>query len=820
MRNLVRPDGGTLGVVVLSIFLSLKVSATELRFRGPLGITNISRPVTVHAGDVDGNGKLDLIASNGTGIVTVFFQDKDNRAVWDGVPVRVGASCFFTRAGDFDNDGFDDLAVADGGSVTYFVRSRGDRTFDAPRPLDEARGSRWIATGDWNKDGNLDLASSNLATSTLTIFVGDGTGNFLQTGRVSSGREHTLEALDYDGDGVLDLALGTGLPGIQLHQGQGDGTFKRRSLVRGHGGLLGCVEYIAIGDFNNDGLDDLAPTCIDDQTAYVGVSLGNGRYERILKDPFAAGTEASAVGDFNRDGNDDLFLVSFGSSLLRVYPGKGDGTFEPIKEFGATGTKPVFLIAEDLDRDGHDDVISADQGSNRLTIFFGKDGEVFESSMNVTGYGTARDFAFGDLDNDGLPDFFYSNAVQRKVNVYLKPGVAPANRPTLDVPVPQTFEVLEIVDLNDDGIPDILGGDFGTESIYTILLDVDGTPRGNQVLPCDGKPRSIRPALIDGGSTIDLVVLCTGAAGILVFLGNGDGTFETARTVPTIDDATRAAVGDIDGDERNDVVVLSSTEIAVHSGLDEGLDEGLGGAALAPAAFVVQDASLSLAKPRLELADVDGDGAVDIVAAGRRKEVVLYKNAGAGEFGEPVHIALDATLSDITIVDANEDGMQDIVVGFSTTATVHFIFNLGPDGFSDPEFHSGGAASTKVRVLDLNGDRVKDIAAFSRTETGILIGVSDGPPLVPRFLRGDADNDGKVALNDAVAILNHLFRGAGPLACPDAGDSDDNSTVSLTDAVEVLSYLFRGGRSPAGPGGEECGEDPSEDELGDCSERC
>ena len=102
----------------------------------------------------------------------------------------------------------------------------------------------------------------------------------------------------------------------------------------------------------------------------------------------------------------------------------------------------------------------------------------------------------------------------------------------------------------------------------------------------------------------------------------------------------------------------------------------------------------------------------------------------------------------------------------------------------------------------------------------IFIGISDGTLLVPRFLRGDADNDGKVALNDAVVILNRLFRGAGPLACPDAGDSDDDGRLSLTDAVEVLSYLFRGGRSPAGPGGEECGEDPSEDELGDCSERC
>ena len=798
-------------VVALFSFLSPEVSAKELRYYGPFGLSNISRPVTVHSGDVDGNGKLDLIASNGTGVVTVFFQETDDRENWEAVPVRVGASCFFTRAGDFDNDGFDDLAVADGGSITYYIRSRGDRTFDPPSGLRESRGSRWIALGDWDNDGNLDLASSNLATSTLTIFVGDGAGNFQQKGRVSSGREHTLETLDYDGDGVLDLALGTGIPGIQLHQGQGDGTFRRRNQIPGHLGLLGCVEYIAIGDFNKDGLDDLAPTCIDDQTAYVGLSLGNGRYKRILKDPFAAGTESSAIGDFNQDGNDDLFLVSNTSSLLRVYPGNGDGTFAPIQEFGSTGIKPVFLISEDVDRDGLDDVISADEGSSSLTIFFGRDdGEAFDSSISVTGYGTARDSNVGDLDNDGLPDFFFADTVAKKVRIYLKPGLGSLRQATASVPVPQTFELLEVVDINDDQVPDLLGADFGSDAIYAILLHAHGAARGQAVLPCGGNARSLLHGFMDEGPTVDVAAFCAGSDGISIFLGNGDGTFGEPLTLPTIDSAKRIAIGDIDGDDRTDVLVSGTEEIAVHKSRADG--------EFATADFLVRDESLNLIQ--VGLADIDGDGALDIFAGDRGKEVLVYKNTGTGEFGEPVRIALESAPADIIIVDANEDGRADVVVGFSAYATANFFFNLGPDGFSEPEVHRAGVGVKKLRILDLNGDRVKDIVAFSRSETGVFLGVPGETPPTPRFLRGDADNDGKVALNDAIAVLNHLFRGSGPLACPDAGDSDDDGKVGLTDAVEVLSYLFRGGRSPAAPGGEECGEDPSDDELGDCSERC
>ena len=192
--------GTTAGCAFCGLLLfSLEASAEELRFGGPFGIPNVPRPVTVHAGDVDGNGKLDLIASSGGRTVMVYFQDREDRQAWTPVSVPVGASSFFTRAGDFDGDGFDDLAVADGGSTTYIVRSRGDRTFDPPIPIRQARGSRWIAVGDWDKDGNLDLASSNLSSGTLTIFVGDGEFNFTLTGSPPSHREHTLETLDYDG---------------------------------------------------------------------------------------------------------------------------------------------------------------------------------------------------------------------------------------------------------------------------------------------------------------------------------------------------------------------------------------------------------------------------------------------------------------------------------------------------------------------------------------------------------------------------------------------------------------------------------------------
>ncbi len=797
------------------VLFSLQVSAGELSFRGPFAIRDVPRPVTVHAGDIDGDGKLDLISSSGGRDVIVYFQDDEDRKTWTSVSVPVGASSFFTRAGDFDGDGFDDLAVADGGSSTYIVRSRGDRTFDPPLPIPQARGSRWIAVGDWDHDGNLDLASSNLSSGTLTIFVGDGKFNFRLTGNPPSHREHTLETLDYDGDSNLDLAMGTGLPGIQLHRGIGDGTFVYRTTVPGHSGLLGCVEYISVGDFNNDGLDDLAPTCIDDGTAYAGVSLGTGRYTRILRDAFASGTESSAVGDLNGDGNDDLALVSQGTSFLKVYLGKGDATFEEPLLFGNTGGKPVFLIAEDLDKDGHVDVVSADEGSGSLTIFFGKQGEQFlESTQSVSGYGSARAYAVADLDNDGLPDFFYADVTRALVRVFLSPGRSAPNEPDLGITTAARYSILGLADLNGDGIVDLVSGNTADNAVLTALLDVEGNVSEEQSMPCGDNPKEVATGLLDEGMTVDLVALCASSneAALSIFYGGGDGTFDAGPVTPTIAGAKLLDTADIDGDGLIDVGVVAPGEIAFHYGVDDG--------GLSPPTGVIQDASRTFSD--ITLADLDGDGNVDCLTGSLRAATVrFYKGTGASEFEHPIVLNAGVVPAVLEIVDIDRDGRLDIAGGSRSGRSVALLYNLGEEGFSDPRVEFVGLAFSTFRIIDVNGDQVNDIVSFSATTTIVSIAETDTPPPPPTFRRGDADADGRVILTDAVVILEYLFQeGARPLSCPDAADTNDDAVINLTDPVVVLNYLFQEGAPPAPPGPEECGEDTTEDELPVCATKC
>ena len=86
------------------------------------------------------------------------------------------------------------------------------------------------------------------------------------------------------------------------------------------------------------------------------------------------------------------------------------------------------------------------------------------------------------------------------------------------------------------------------------------------------------------------------------------------------------------------------------------------------------------------------------------------------------------------------------------------------------------------------------------------------PPGDCIFRRGDVNEDARVNIADAIAVLSSLFSG-GAISCPDAADSDDTGGVDITDGVYTLSYLFLGGPPPPAPGPAACGPDPTFDRL-------
>ena len=789
-------------------------AAGGVTFAGPLTIDDLPRaPFTVHAGDFNNDRKGDLVVSYASGIVTVLFQNGSDPSQWTRVAVEVGSSSVFTRGGDFDGDGYDDLLVADAASSAYFVRSRGDGTFDTPKSIPEARGARWVATGDWNQDGRLDFATSNLSTNTLTMFINEPAPNGLPKFRLTqdptSGRAHALEALDFDSDGKLDLLLGMGSVGISLYRGDGSGAF---TTVPSNVGELSCAQYLAVGDFNGDGKDDLAPTCADDGTAYVGISDGGGNFTRTLSVPFAGGTEASAVADFTRDGKDDLALVSAGSGYLRIYPSLGDGHFASPIELAPTGESPAFLIASDLNGDGLADVVSAEAVGKSLTIFFGKDAErPLESADTITGFVAARGFDVADFDRDGAPDVFLTAATEPKAYVYLKPGGSSPTAPSFNVDLPERYRTLAVADLNDDEVPDLAGTNVGLEAVVVALLDAEGKAHEPLTLAAGSSPQGIEVGRIDADAIIDLAVPAQGLNQISIFWGHGDGKFDEREPVPTIERPRRVVLADVDGDARTDLAVLQPNVVGVQ------LQESNG--AFGPPWLALNDTGRNFVD--LAAADLDGDGFTDLaVSDAQARAVLVAPGKGDGNFGAAVPIQLEASPVEVQLADVDGDGLLEVTAASTAGQTIAIADNLGQRRFEKPTSYRVGVSVAAHRVLDMNQDGVPDLLAFSSTSVLGRLGVrTDGQD---RFLfrRGDADGNAAVQLTDAVSTLNWLFRDGAAPACNDAADTNDDGRIDLTDPINTLNWLFLEGAEPRPPGPNACGPDPTPDLLGDCTDSC
>jgi len=349
------PGGGTSTPVFFPVYVA----------RPTIVWAPVTAPVTTAftlmvTGDFNGDGKLDLIGSvpeggnpniwialgNGDGT----FQTPVSITACEGTPCNLDS----LAVGDFNNDGRLDVAVATGAGVSILL-GNGDGTF-APYLFFAVPGqSIRVTAGDFNGDGILDMAvidgDYDSGFAALEILPGNGDGTFQPAVTYPLGQydAYDLVVADFNGDGRLDLALtetcncgGGAGSGVFLMLGNGDGSFQSPVLVAANNG----ADQLAAADFNGDGIPDLA----------VGGEVLLGKGDGSFRESGSFGDTEFApilVGDFNGDGKLDLALT--GSSIL-IFPGNGDGTFEPAI-VNDTFDSPSVFAAGDFNGDGLLDLV-------------------------------------------------------------------------------------------------------------------------------------------------------------------------------------------------------------------------------------------------------------------------------------------------------------------------------------------------------------------------------------------------------------------------------------------------------------------------------
>jgi hypothetical protein len=317
---------------------------------------------------------------------------------------------------DFNNDGNLDVAVGfrekTGGSVWVYL-GNGDGTFKAPIKTKTTVPVDMILAADFNDDGKVDLVVANSKSNrNVQVLLGRGDGTFApKPAFVNHEPNNFLAAADFNGDGKLDLYIGanTGYStDFDILLGNGDGTFASTPVFVGYdGGTPG------IGDFNGDGILDLAvPSGVA-----VDVYLGNGDgtfQSPVTYYPADGVFYAIVAADVNGDGKLDLITDGFAVLL-----GNGDGTFTDDGGNRTMGSAYNLQVG-DFNGDGKLDVAFANNQTTQIHLLLGNGDGTFQNPIDFMGSGTATFFsilALGDFNNDGRLDLVDSSSV---VTVFLQ----------------------------------------------------------------------------------------------------------------------------------------------------------------------------------------------------------------------------------------------------------------------------------------------------------------------------------------------------------------------------------------------------------------
>ncbi len=679
--------------------------------------------------------------------------------------------------GDMDGDGKPDLVVANGGASTVSVflntGSTGNISFAAKQDFLIASGSLGVAVGDIDGDGLLDLAATNNATNSVSVLRNTssvGTISFAVIQNFTTGvGPRTVLINDMDGDGKADLIVGPTFSVLRNNGGVGVISFEAKLDFAALTGNF----ITAVGDLDKNGLPDVVVAQASRVAVFRNMST-SGTLAFGLEQSFATVNTAQGVvmGDMNSDGLLDLAVVNRipnSVSVLRNTSSSGSISFATKLDF-STGVLPIAIATGDMDGDGLLDLTVGRQNGGTIGVLRNESisgsisfGAVLTFSTGATGQ---QYVAVGDLDSDGLPDIAVVKSTGgNEVSVF-------RNRPI--APVITSFAPLNAT--------------AGTS--VTITGDHFNTVAANNTVYF-GATKAVVTASSATAITATVPVGATHAP-VTVLNANTDlsaaartnfvpvfsppkGTikaddFAGNVSYPSGVDPTWSAAGDLDGDGKTDIAVTYGDKVAVF--LNTGSTGTIGMAAAVE--FTANSTTRSVS-----IGDIDGDGKPDMAVTNYfSSNVSIFRNTSTpGNLSfVKTDFAAGANPFHVIIADINNDGKPDLTVTNETANTISVLRNTGIAGvisFAALTTYATGLNPRIASVADLDGDGKADIAVTNMNSNTVSVllnttvagatsltfaaktdfTVGNAPWAVST---GDLDGDGKLDMAVANSTSNNM----------------------------------------------------------------
>ncbi len=806
-------------------------------FAAKADFTTGSNPWSVSIGDLDGDGKDDLVLANqGSNTVSVLLNTSSAGAISYAAKVdfTTGSNPWSVSIGDLDGDGKSDLAVANLGSntVSVLLNTSSAGTINYAAKVDFTTGILpfSVSIGDLDGDGKADLAVANAISSTVSVFRNTGSaGSISYSAKVdftTGGGPISVAIGDLDGDGKADLAVANSSNNtisVFLNTSSA-GTISYAAKVDFTTGT--SPQLVSIGDLDGDGKADLAVANASSNTVSVFRNTSSvGTISYAAKVDFTTGSgsnpQSVSIGDLDGDGKADLAVANSGRNTVSVFLNTSSvGTINyAAKVDFTTGAYPTSVSIGDLDGDGKADLAVANLYSASVSVFRNTTSTAAPmiTSFTPTSVGVGTSLIITGTNFSGATAVSFGGTAATSFSVVSASSITAAvgTGTSGNVSVTTPLGTAALAGFTFVPTPSITSftptsGPVGT-SVTITGTNFDVTPAHNivffgatQAIVTSAATTSLTVTVPVGATYQPITVLTNG---LVAYSGK---PFEVTFTgVPGIDAGSFAAktnfttgsnpwsvsIGDLDGDGKADLAVAnqgSNTVSVFRNTSSAGTISYAAKVDFAPGSY----------PQSVSIGDLDGDGKADLAVANQGENTVsVFRNtssAGTISYAAKVDFTTGTNPISVSIGDFDGDGKADLAVANYQDNTVSVFQNTGTVGsinYAVKVDFTTGTTPLSVAIGDLDGDGKADLAVANSSNNTISVFLNTssvgtisyaakldfttgGDPISVAI--GDLDGDGKadIAVANFISSVS-VFRNTSSVG-----------TISYAAKVDLATGLF------------------------------